>query len=121
MSTRFTRVTVALAAVLLVAGCGTGAGSPSAAAAEAASQPPASTAPSAAPSQAAVELTLAHSYQDAQPQHACGAKLIADEVAAADVGTTITISGASQLGGDADRITSVVAGDIDMDIQGLPH
>ena len=61
---------------------------------------------------------MAHSYPDAQPQHACGAKVIADEVAAADVGATITISGASQLGGDADRITSVVAGDIDMDIQG---
>ena len=119
MSTRFTRVTVALAALLLVAGCGAGSGSPSAApASEPASQPPASTAPTEAPSQAPVELTLAHSYTDAQPQHECGAKVIADEVAAADVGTTITISGASQLGGDADRITSVVAGDIDMDIQG---
>ncbi len=117
MSTRFTRVTVALAAVVLVAGCATGAGSPSAPASESASAP-ASTAPSAAASQAAVELTLAHSYTDAQPQHECGAKVIADETAAADVGTTITISGASQLGGDADRITSVVAGDIDMDIQG---
>ena len=40
MSTRFTRVTVALAALLLVAACGTGAGSPSAPASEAASQPP---------------------------------------------------------------------------------
>ncbi len=118
MSTRFTRVTVALAAVLLVAGCATGAGSPSAPASESASVAPGSASPSAAASQTAVELTLAHSYQDAQPQHACGAKVIADEVAAADVGTTITISGASQLGGDADRITSVVAGDIDMDIQG---
>ena len=69
-------------------------------------------------SQAAVELTLAHSYTDAQPQHACGAQVIADELAAADVGATIEIFGASQLGGDADRIASVVAGDIDMDIQG---
>ena len=119
MSTRFTRVTVALAALLLVAGCGTGAGSPSAPASEAASQPaPGERRPSAAASQTAVELTFAHSYQDAQPQHACGAKVIADELAAADVGVTTTISGASQLGGDADRIASVVAGDIDMDIQG---
>ena len=95
MSTRFTRVTVALAAVLLVAGCSAGGGSPSAAASESrvAAAPPARQ-PSAAPSQAAVELTLAHSYTDAQPQHACGAKVIADEVAAANVGTTITISGA---------------------------
>ena len=123
MSTRFTRVTVALAAVLLLAGCSTGGGSPSAAASEAASQPasqpasqaPASTAPSAA---AAVELTFAHSYQDAQPQHACGAKVIADELAAADVGATAEIFGASQLGGDADRVALVASGDIDMDIQG---
>jgi tripartite ATP-independent transporter DctP family solute receptor len=65
-----------------------------------------------------VEITLAHSYQDEQPQHACGAQVIADDVAAADVGVTVEIFGASQLGGDADRIASVAAGDIDMDIQG---
>ena len=119
MSTRFTRVTVALAALLLVAACGTGGGGSAAPASEAASQPaPASVEPSAAASQTAVELTFAHSYQDAQPQHACGAKVIADELTAADVGVTTTISGASQLGGDADRIASVAAGDIDMDIQG---
>ncbi|TPW95750.1 tRNA modification GTPase, partial [Schumannella luteola] len=63
-------------------------------------------------------LTLAHSYNDTQPQAACGAQVIADEVAAADVGLTIEIYGQSQLGGDADRIASVVSGDIDMDIQG---
>ncbi len=68
--------------------------------------------------QDAVELTLAHSYQDAQPQAACGAQVIADDVAAADVGLNVEIFGASQLGGDADRIASVAAGDIDMDIQG---
>ncbi len=49
---------------------------------------------------------------------ACGAKIIADEVAAANVGLTIELFGQSQLGSDADRIQSVVAGDIDMDIQG---
>jgi TRAP-type transport system periplasmic protein len=65
-----------------------------------------------------VELTLAHSYTEAQPQHRCGAKVIADEVAKADVGVTVQIFPASQLGGDADRISSVVSGDIDMDIQG---
>ena len=119
MSTRFTRVTVALAALVLVAACGTGGGGSAAPASEAASQPaPASVEPSAAASQTAVELTFAHSYQDAQPQHACGAKVIADELTAADVGVTTQISGASQLGGDADRIASVAAGDIDMDIQG---
>jgi tripartite ATP-independent transporter DctP family solute receptor len=65
-----------------------------------------------------VELTLAHSYQEGQPQVECGANVIKEEVEAADVGLTIEIFGASQLGGDADRIQSVIAGDIDIDIQG---
>jgi tripartite ATP-independent transporter DctP family solute receptor len=77
----------------------------------------AATAP-AVVAQDTVELTLAHSYQDSQPQAACGAQVIADDVAAADVGLAIDIFGASQLGGDADRIASVAAGDIDIDIQG---
>lgn len=64
------------------------------------------------------ELTLAHSYNEEQPQHRCGAQVIADEVAAADVGLTVEIFASSQLGGDADRISSVAAGDIDIDIQG---
>lgn len=66
----------------------------------------------------AVELTLAHSYTDQQPQHRCGAQVIADEVAAANVDLTVQVFPASQLGGDADRIQSVISGDIDMDIQG---
>ena len=65
-----------------------------------------------------VEIRLAHSYTEAQPQHRCGAQVIADEVANADVGMTVEIFPASQLGEDADRISSVVSGDIDMDIQG---
>jgi tripartite ATP-independent transporter DctP family solute receptor len=63
-------------------------------------------------------LTLAHSYNEDQPQHRCGAQVIADEVAAADVGLTVEIFPSSQLGGDADRIASVASGDIDIDIQG---
>ncbi|WP_346623543.1 DctP family TRAP transporter solute-binding subunit [Blastococcus montanus] len=65
-----------------------------------------------------VELTLAHSYTEQQPQHRCGAQVIADEIAAADVGVTVEIYPNSQLGGDADRIQSVVSGDVDIDIQG---
>jgi tripartite ATP-independent transporter DctP family solute receptor len=65
-----------------------------------------------------VTLQLAHSYTETQPQHRCGAQVIADEVEKADVGVTIEIFSASQLGADADRIASVVSGDIDMDIQG---
>ncbi len=63
-------------------------------------------------------LTLAHSYVDEHPAVRCGAQVIADEVAAADVGLTIELYGGSQLGPDADRILSVQAGDIDIDIQG---
>src|SRR6188768_4216941 len=58
-------------------------------------------------------LTLAHSYVDEHPAVRCGAQIIADEVAAADVGLTIELYGGSQLGPDADRILSVQAGDID--------
>ena len=65
-----------------------------------------------------VEITLAHSYTEDQPQHRCGAQVIADEVEKADVGMTVEVFPASQLGADADRISSVVSGDIDMDIQG---
>lgn len=65
-----------------------------------------------------VEISLAHSYSEQQPQHRCGAQVIADEVAAADAGMKVEIFANSQLGGDADRIASVVSGDIDMDIQG---
>ncbi|MBW9205877.1 DctP family TRAP transporter solute-binding subunit [Mumia sp. zg.B17] len=65
-----------------------------------------------------VELTLAHSYTENQPQHRCGAQVIADEVEKSDVGLTIALHPNSELGGDADRISSVVSGDIDIDIQG---
>lgn len=64
------------------------------------------------------KLTLAHSYNADQPQHRCGAQVIADEVNGAGVGLEIEIFPSSQLGGDADRIASVASGDIDIDIQG---
>jgi tripartite ATP-independent transporter DctP family solute receptor len=120
MSTRFRLLSSAMAASLLLAACGNGGSSQGASSQASASEPAASAsgAASAAPSQPDVEITLAHSYQDAQPQAACGAKVIKDEAEAAGVGLTINIFGASQLGGDADRISSVVSGDIDMDIQG---
>ncbi|WP_460801663.1 DctP family TRAP transporter solute-binding subunit [Microbacterium sp. GXF6406] len=64
------------------------------------------------------KLTLAHSYNEDQPQHRCGAQVLADEVNAAGVGLEVEIFPSSQLGGDADRIASVASGDIDIDIQG---
>jgi TRAP-type transport system periplasmic protein len=66
----------------------------------------------------AVEIRLAHSYTEDQAQHRCGAQVIADEVERADADMTVEIFANSQLGEDADRIGSVVSGDIDMDIQG---
>ena len=65
-----------------------------------------------------IELTLAHSYTEDQPQHTCGAEVIKKGVEDADVGLSVEIFAASQLGGDADRIASVQSGDIDIDIQG---
>jgi tripartite ATP-independent transporter DctP family solute receptor len=105
---------------MLVAACGNAGGSASPAASQAppSAAPADSTAPSAPASQVAVELTLAHSYQEGQPQVECGANVIKEVAEAAGVGLTVEIFGASQLGGDADRIQSVIAGDIDIDIQG---
>ena len=112
---------LALATLLVLTACSNGGTSQEPSASAPAASEPQSAEPSAAPSEAAqeeVELSLAHSYQEGQPQVECGANVIQDEVEAADVGLTIEIFGASELGGDADRIQSVIAGDIDMDIQG---
>lgn len=116
MSRRPRTFILALAALLVLAACSGASTSPTASASESAADQ--SSAPASEPAQEEVELTLAHSYQDGQPQVDCGANVIRDEVEAADVGLTIEIFGASQLGGDADRIQSVIAGDIDIDIQG---
>jgi len=78
----------------------------------------AATTTSGAEPETEVELVLAHSYQEGQPQVACGANVIKEVAEAANVGLTIEIFGASSLGGDADRIQSVISGDIDIDIQG---
>lgn len=118
MTTRSRTIPVAVAVALLLTACGGGSTSPSAEApATPSAEAPATAAPTEPPPPE-VKLVLAHSYQDAQPQAACGAKVIADEAAAAGVGLTVEIFGQSQLGSDAERIASVVAGDIDMDIQG---
>lgn len=114
ISSRLMRPTATLAALLLASAC-TGA-TPSATPG-AATQAPATQQPTAAP-QTPVEITLAHSYVDTQPQVACGVKVIADAAAAANVALTIKVFGNNQLGDDAARIQSVVSGDIDMDIQG---
>lgn len=65
-----------------------------------------------------IELTLAHTYTEDQAPHTCGAEVIKEEVESADLGMTVEIYPASQLGADADRIASVQSGDIDIDLQG---
>lgn len=107
-----------MVATLLFAACGGSSASPSAATPTTAPSTAASEAPASEVAQTPVELTFAHSYQDEQPQVACGAKVIADEAMAANVGLTIKLYGNNTLGDDAARIQSVVSGDIDLDIQG---
>lgn len=101
----------AVAAALLVVACAGPAATPTPA-------PTANVTPAPTATAAPRTLTLAHSYADTQPQIVCGVNRIVEEVAAANVGLTIEVFGGSQLGGDADRVDSVIAGDIDMDIQG---
>ena len=121
MSTPFRALSLAVAMLFLLVACGGGAGSPSASTPGAAS--PSAAAPSVGASASAaagapVELTLAHSYQTDHAHHRCGAVALAENVAARNVGLTIEIFPASQLGPDADRFTSVASGDIDIDLQG---
>lgn len=65
-----------------------------------------------------VELTFANSYADDHPHNRCGATVIAEKINAMDVGLDITVFSNSTLGGDVDRFTSLMAGDIDIDMQG---
>lgn len=65
-----------------------------------------------------VELSFAHSYTTDHPHHRCGVQAIADTINEQDLGMNIEVFPNSQLGADADRFTSVMSGDIDMDLQG---
>ncbi len=114
MNKRMRIVALSLATLLVFAACGGDDDSSDTTAASDTTEATATTA--AAPQE--VNIVLAHSYQDAQPQVACGANVIRDIAEAAGVGLTIEIFGASSLGGDADRIQSVISGDIDIDLQG---
>ncbi|WP_293784609.1 DctP family TRAP transporter solute-binding subunit [uncultured Aeromicrobium sp.] len=62
------------------------------------------------------KLSFANSYPDNHPHNTCGTELVRDAVA--DEGIEIEIFPSSQLGGDVDRFTSVMSGDIDIDLQG---
>ena len=118
---------LALAVVLVLAACGDGDADETTTTAEETTDTTEAEAPTTteadaptttAEAQEQVELVLAHSYQEGQPQVVCGTDVIKEIAEGADVGLTIEVFGASQLGGDADRIESVISGDIDIDVQG---
>jgi TRAP-type transport system periplasmic protein len=119
MSTPFRTLSLAVAMLFLLVACTGAAGSPSATTGAVSPSAGASTSPQTSPPAGeAIELTLAHSYQTDHAHHRCGAVGLAENVAARNVGLTIEIFAASQLGPDADRFTSVSNGDIDIDLQG---
>ncbi|TLW90456.1 DctP family TRAP transporter solute-binding subunit [Saccharomonospora piscinae] len=66
----------------------------------------------------AVTLSFANSYTDQHPHTRCGIQSVADTMAEADNGVTVETFPNSQLGGDTARFNSVMAGDVDMDVQG---
>jgi TRAP-type transport system periplasmic protein len=66
-----------------------------------------------------IDLTLANSYTDDHAHSRCGALVIAEELNGLDIGLNVEVFTNSQLGADADRFASLIAGDIDMDMQGV--
>jgi TRAP-type transport system periplasmic protein len=100
-STRRGRIaaSVLAATTLVVAGCG-GGGTPEGGATE------------------TVKLTVATSQNEQTPNYYCGVELLQKRLQEANVGFTVELFPASQLGPDADRFPQVQAGDIDIDLQG---
>ena len=96
----------ALAATALVAAGCAGGGTPESANTESAA------------ANETVTLTVATSQNEETPNYYCGVELLKDRLEGADVGFTVELYPASQLGPDADRFPLVQAGDIDIDLQG---
>jgi TRAP-type C4-dicarboxylate transport system substrate-binding protein len=65
-----------------------------------------------------VTLTVATSQNEETPNYYCGVELLKERLEDADIGFTLELYPASQLGPDADRFPLVQAGDIDIDLQG---
>ncbi|WP_203581922.1 TRAP transporter substrate-binding protein DctP [Microbacterium hibisci] len=65
-----------------------------------------------------VTLTVATSQNEQTPNYFCGVELLKERLEGADMGFTVDLYPASQLGPDADRFPQVQAGDIDIDLQG---
>ena len=65
-----------------------------------------------------VTLSVATSQNEETPNYYCGVELLKERLEEADIGFTVELYPASQLGPDADRFPLVQAGDIDIDLQG---
>ncbi|GAA5030997.1 TRAP transporter substrate-binding protein DctP [Microbacterium fluvii] len=65
-----------------------------------------------------VTLSVATSQNEQTPNYYCGVELLKERLESADIGFTVELYPASQLGPDADRFPQVQAGDIDIDLQG---
>ena len=65
-----------------------------------------------------VTISVATSQNEETPNYYCGVEVLKDTLKAADIGFTVELYPASQLGPDADRFPQVQAGDIDIDLQG---
>jgi tripartite ATP-independent transporter DctP family solute receptor len=104
-NTRLLTLAAAAAAALALGGCAPGGGGTE-------------TSP-ASEENPQIDLTLANSYTDDHAHSRCGALVIADELNGMDIGLNVEVFTNSQLGADADRFASLIAGDIDMDMQGV--
>lgn len=65
-----------------------------------------------------ITLSFSNSYGEDHPHTRCGIDLVAEKVAAADAGMTVDTFPNSQLGDNTETFSSVMSGDIDMDVQG---
>jgi len=74
--------------------------------------------PPAAGENPKVTLKIGSSQPETQPNFYCGMKLLKERVEAQNLNITLDLFPNSQLGPDAERFSSVQAGDIDMDLQG---
>ena len=97
---------VLAATTLVVTGCAGGGGAPE------------ETGEASASENEPVTLTVATSQNEQTPNYFCGVELLKERLEEADIGFTVELYPASQLGPDADRFPLVQAGDIDIDLQG---
>ena len=65
-----------------------------------------------------VTLSVATSQPETTPNYYCGVELLKERLEEADIGFTLDLYPASQLGPDTERFAAVQAGDIDIDLQG---